>query len=238
MPELGPGITPGARLTCVSSITACSYGDVISDTEAFDSRTSTYSFQQQPFHNNQYTSFTENKRNTYNMDSTLLLADDVQSPYSNSCNMLQNDSLQSKCSRDAFNFCVLNAYVCYKDMPADLRKEAPFEDHDTCASALIVRSSRLVTLPADPFAMSLEESDDLVILDAELVSPTLETGSLPKFNMHLHKSFLTETQVKWLAKCYDFPEDLHPRVAPEGMTMNVLPNSSIGLYAHHFRQGD
>nr|GEY74490.1 hypothetical protein [Tanacetum cinerariifolium] len=70
--------------------------------------------------------------------------------------------------------------------------------------------------------MSLEASDDLVILDAELVSPTLETGSLPKFNMHLHKSSLTETQVKWLAKCYDIPEDLHPRVAPEGMTMNVL----------------
>ncbi|GKD02345.1 histone acetyltransferase HAC1-like protein isoform X3, partial [Tanacetum coccineum] len=145
----------------VSSITACSYGDVISDTEAFDSRTPTYSFQQQPFHNNQYTSFTENKRNAYNMDSTLLLADDVQSPYSNSCNMLQNDSLQSKCntqishqiqipvsqqasvlfndqldlqqhvdlegSRDAFNFRVLNAYVCYKDMPADLRREVPFE---------------------------------------------------------------------------------------------------------------
>nr|GEV16097.1 histone acetyltransferase HAC1-like isoform X3 [Tanacetum cinerariifolium] len=145
----------------VSSITACSYGDVISDTEAFDSRTPTYSFKQQPFHNNQYTSFTENKRNVYNMDSTLLLADDVQSPYPNSCNMLQNDSLQNKFntqishqiqipvsqqasvqfndqldvqhdvdlegSRDAFNFRVLNAYVCYKDMPADLRREVPFE---------------------------------------------------------------------------------------------------------------
>lgn len=35
----------------VSSITACSYGDVISDTEAFDSREPQISFQQQPFYN-------------------------------------------------------------------------------------------------------------------------------------------------------------------------------------------
>ncbi|GJZ83530.1 hypothetical protein Tco_0648703 [Tanacetum coccineum] len=85
--------------------------------------------------------------------------------------------------------------------------------------------------------MSLEESDDLIILDVEPVSPVLEVGSLPKFDMHLHKSSITETQVKWLAKCYGVPEDLHPRVALEGMTMNALPNDAIGLYAYHFQQG-
>ncbi|GKC81851.1 hypothetical protein Tco_1137568 [Tanacetum coccineum] len=85
--------------------------------------------------------------------------------------------------------------------------------------------------------MSLEESDDLIILDVEPVSPILEVGSLPKFDLHLHKSSLTETHVKWLAKCYGVSEDLHPRVAPEGMTMNALPNDAIGLYAHHFQQG-
>nr|GEX31510.1 hypothetical protein [Tanacetum cinerariifolium] len=56
-----------------------------------------------------------------------------------------------------------------------------------------------VTLPSDPFTMSLEEFDDLIILDAEPVSLVLEVGSLPKFDMHLHKSSLTETQVKWAA---------------------------------------
>ncbi|GJX99093.1 hypothetical protein Tco_0356112 [Tanacetum coccineum] len=32
-------------------------------------------------------------------------------------------------------------------------------------------------------------------------------------------------------------EDLHPRVVPEGMTMNALPSEALGLYAHHFQQG-
>ncbi|GJT52821.1 gypsy type transposase [Tanacetum coccineum] len=91
--------------------------------------------------------------------------------------------------------------------------------------------------PFESFIMSLEESDDLAILDAEPVGPTLEVGSLPKFDMHIHKSTLTGTQVKWLTKCYGIPKDLRPRVPPEGMTMNVLPNDAIGLYAHHFQQG-
>ncbi|GJV72729.1 hypothetical protein Tco_1492724 [Tanacetum coccineum] len=58
--------------------------------------------------------------------------------------------------------------------------------------------------------MSLEESDDLVILDAEPAGPALEVG---------------------------IPANLHPRVVPEGMTMNALSNDAIGLYAHHFQQG-
>ncbi|GJT35490.1 PXMP2/4 family protein 4-like protein [Tanacetum coccineum] len=57
-----------------------------------------------------------------------------------------------------------------------------------------------------------QESDDLNILDAKPVDPILEASSLPKFDMHLYKSSLTETHVKWLAKCYGIPTDLHPRV--------------------------
>ncbi|GJT81173.1 hypothetical protein Tco_1055515 [Tanacetum coccineum] len=83
--------------------------------------------------------------------------------------------------------------------------------------------------------MSLEGSDDLVLLDAEPAGPVLEAGSLPKFDMHVHKSSLTETQVKCLARCYGIPEDLHPRVVLEGMTMNALPSDALGLYAHHFQ---
>ncbi|GJV03226.1 hypothetical protein Tco_1336795 [Tanacetum coccineum] len=77
--------------------------------------------------------------------------------------------------------------------------------------------------------MSLEESDDLGILDAERTGPVLEASALPKFNMDLPKSSLTETNVKWLAKCYGIPADLHPRVVPEGLTMNALPKMPLGF---------
>ncbi|GJX32651.1 hypothetical protein Tco_0242506 [Tanacetum coccineum] len=86
--------------------------------------------------------------------------------------------------------------------------------------------------------MSLDESDDLIILDAESVHPVLEANSLPKFDMNLYKSSLTDTHVKWLTKCYGISEDLRPRVVPEGMTMDFLPNDAIGLYVHHFQQGE
>ncbi|GJR16182.1 hypothetical protein Tco_0798834 [Tanacetum coccineum] len=85
--------------------------------------------------------------------------------------------------------------------------------------------------------MSLEESDDLNIPDAAPIDPVLEVGALPKFDMHLYKSSLNESHVRYLVKLYGIPEELHPRVAPAGMTMNVLPPGAIGLYAHHFQQG-
>nr|GEZ85754.1 hypothetical protein [Tanacetum cinerariifolium] len=86
--------------------------------------------------------------------------------------------------------------------------------------------------------MSLEEFDDLNLPDAEPVDPALEVGSLPKYDMHLYKSSLTKSHDKWLTKCYGILADLHPRVVREGMTMEALPNDAIGLYAHHFQQGE
>ncbi|GJZ64818.1 hypothetical protein Tco_0621514, partial [Tanacetum coccineum] len=80
------------------------------------------------------------------------------------------------------------------------------------------------------FIMSLEASDDLVIPDTKAIDPILEANSLPKFDMHLHKSSLTETHVKWLTKCYEILGDLRPRVVSEGMTMDALPNDAIRLY--------
>ncbi|GJU96460.1 hypothetical protein Tco_1321216 [Tanacetum coccineum] len=85
--------------------------------------------------------------------------------------------------------------------------------------------------------MSLEDSGDLDIPDAAPVDPALEAGVLPKFDMHLYRSSLNETHVRYLVKLYGIPEELHPRVAPAGMTMDVLPPGAIGLYAHHFQQG-
>ncbi|GKA67994.1 hypothetical protein Tco_0767911 [Tanacetum coccineum] len=85
--------------------------------------------------------------------------------------------------------------------------------------------------------MSLGDSGSLDLPDTAAINPALEATSLPKFDMHLYRSSLTETNVKWLTKCYGIPADLHPRVPPEGMTMDVLPADAIGLYAHHFQQG-
>nr|GEU67160.1 hypothetical protein [Tanacetum cinerariifolium] len=84
--------------------------------------------------------------------------------------------------------------------------------------------------------MSLGESDELNISDGMPVDPALEASSLPKFDMHLYRSSLTEDRVTYLVKLYGILLDLHPRVSPTGMTMNALPPDAIGLYAHHFQQ--
>ncbi|GKE10065.1 hypothetical protein Tco_1413616, partial [Tanacetum coccineum] len=85
--------------------------------------------------------------------------------------------------------------------------------------------------------MSLEDFDDLNILVTASVDPALEAGALPKFDMHLYRSSLNESHVRYLVKLYGIQEELHPRVVPEGKTMNTLPPGTIGLYAHHFQQG-
>ncbi|GKC00283.1 hypothetical protein Tco_0986419, partial [Tanacetum coccineum] len=69
--------------------------------------------------------------------------------------------------------------------------------------------------------MSLEDSGDLDIPDAAPVDPALEAGVLPKFDMHLYRSSLNETHVRYLVKLYGIPEELHPRVAPAGVTPTV-----------------
>nr|GEX73272.1 hypothetical protein [Tanacetum cinerariifolium] len=89
----------------------------------------------------------------------------------------------------------------------------------------------------ESFAMSLEDSDDLNILDAAPIDLVLEAGALPKFDMHLYRSSLNESHVRYLVKLYGIPEELYPRVVPEGMTMDALHPGAIGLYAHHFQQG-
>ncbi|GKB35798.1 hypothetical protein Tco_0880740 [Tanacetum coccineum] len=91
--------------------------------------------------------------------------------------------------------------------------------------------------PFESFAMSLEESDDLNIPDAAPVDPVLEACALLKFDMRPYKFSLNESHVKYLVKLYGIPEDLHPQVVPEGMTMNALPPGVIGLYAYYFQQG-
>ncbi|GJX38539.1 hypothetical protein Tco_0251842 [Tanacetum coccineum] len=60
--------------------------------------------------------------------------------------------------------------------------------------------------------MSLDNSDNLDIPDVDPLDPALEATTLPKFDMHLYKSSLNETHVKWLIKCYKILEELHPCV--------------------------
>ncbi|GJU04639.1 V-type proton ATPase subunit B2 [Tanacetum coccineum] len=75
--------------------------------------------------------------------------------------------------------------------------------------------------PLESFTMSLEDSGDLDIPDAAPVDPALEAGVLPKFDMHLYRSSLNETHVRYLVKLYGIPEELHPRVAPADVTPTV-----------------
>ncbi|GJS61691.1 hypothetical protein Tco_0656475 [Tanacetum coccineum] len=104
-------------------------------------------------------------------------------------------------------------------------------------SSCLSFSFPFIYLPYGSFVMSLDNSDNLDISDAGPLDPALEATTLPKFDMHLYKSSLNETQVKWLIKCYKILEELHPRVMPEGVTMDALPNNAIKLYVHHFQQG-
>nr|GEV44416.1 hypothetical protein [Tanacetum cinerariifolium] len=69
--------------------------------------------------------------------------------------------------------------------------------------------------------MSLEESDDLNISDVALVDPILKAGALPKFDMHLYKSSLNESHVRYLVKLYGILKELHPRVVPEDISPTV-----------------
>nr|GEX35044.1 hypothetical protein [Tanacetum cinerariifolium] len=82
--------------------------------------------------------------------------------------------------------------------------------------------------------MSLDNSDNLDIPDANAVDLALEAVTFPKFDMHLYKSSLTETHVKWLIKCYKISKELHPRVVSEGMAIDELPNDVIEFVADPF----
>ncbi|GJX73985.1 hypothetical protein Tco_0312580 [Tanacetum coccineum] len=65
--------------------------------------------------------------------------------------------------------------------------------------------------PFESFIMSLEESDELNIPNGMPVEPDLEASSIPKFDMHLYRSSLTEDHVTYLVRLYGIPLDLYPR---------------------------
>ncbi|GJZ53095.1 hypothetical protein Tco_0607980 [Tanacetum coccineum] len=56
----------------------------------------------------------------------------------------------------------------------------------------------------------------------------------PKFDMPYHQSKLSSTEVKSITKEYGVPLNLHPRVPPEGVTMDKLSEDVIRLYEQFF----
>ncbi|GJS36590.1 tubulin alpha-3 chain [Tanacetum coccineum] len=81
----------------------------------------------------------------------------------------------------------------------------------------------------ESFAMSLEDSDDLNIPVTAPVDPALEAGALPKFDMHLYRSSLNESHVRYLVKLYGIPEELHPRVVIEHFCVHISQLVPLGV---------
>ncbi|GJZ33968.1 hypothetical protein Tco_0579404 [Tanacetum coccineum] len=113
---------------------------------------------------------------------------------------------------------------------------------DTYSSLLVQRvlsfaSFNFVTFYPDLTNISLGHSDKIKIPNAEPVDHVVEVFMLLKFDMHLYTSSMDEIHVNWYIKSYNILIDLHPCVAPTGMTMDQLPDDAIGLYLHHFQQG-
>ncbi|GJY16018.1 hypothetical protein Tco_0386440 [Tanacetum coccineum] len=70
--------------------------------------------------------------------------------------------------------------------------------------------------------MSIDHSDQLHLPDAPDLDPSLEASVVPKFDMCLFRSTLTEKHVEKFSQIYVIPLDLHPHAPPAGFTMDQL----------------
>ncbi|GJY41737.1 hypothetical protein Tco_0429007 [Tanacetum coccineum] len=88
--------------------------------------------------------------------------------------------------------------------------------------------------------MLLDNSDNLNISDADPLDPALEATTLPKFDMNLYKSSLSETHVKWLIKCYKIPEELTSQSCTRADRQDELPKRRhpIGLKGKVFTMAE
>ncbi|GJU46795.1 hypothetical protein Tco_1204061 [Tanacetum coccineum] len=75
--------------------------------------------------------------------------------------------------------------------------------------------------------MSGDNSTEIDIPNVEPVEEVEDAFITPKFDMHIITSTLGEKTDEWIAKTYGIPLDLHPRPAPEGMTMDESPDDAI-----------
>lgn len=53
---------------------------------------------------------------------------------------------------------------------------------------------------------------------------------IPKFDMHIYQSVMSERDVREAARIYGIPAELHPRLPLPDMTMDRLPRNAIGIY--------
>ncbi|PWA74268.1 transposase (putative), gypsy type [Artemisia annua] len=81
-------------------------------------------------------------------------------------------------------------------------------------------------LSCHPFRPSIMSSAS----QEEVASGSTSSDVIPKFDMHVIPSVMTEGEVRDAARLYGIPLDLNPQVPPPGMTMDRLPRSSIGIY--------
>ena len=60
---------------------------------------------------------------------------------------------------------------------------------------------------------------------------------IPKFDMHIHTSKLSQSDLDDLIAKYEIPAELHPMLPDPGMTMDKLPRNKIGIYTRQLDIG-
>nr|GEW13437.1 transposase (putative), gypsy type [Tanacetum cinerariifolium] len=71
----------------------------------------------------------------------------------------------------------------------------------------------------------------------EMAPTSSKAVVFPKFDMYVYTSELTSSELKATVADYLIPTDLHPRLPPQGMTMDRLPSRYIGLYVEQLEHG-
>ena len=64
-----------------------------------------------------------------------------------------------------------------------------------------------------------------------------EEGPVGKFDMHLHTSQLSQSDLDSIISTYNIPIDLHPSLPDPNLTMDRLPSDKIGIYTQQLDLG-
>ena len=60
--------------------------------------------------------------------------------------------------------------------------------------------------------------------------PQARAAVIPKFDMHVHTSKLSQQELDDIIVTYNIPAELHPILPDPNLTMNELPADKIGIY--------
>ena len=64
-----------------------------------------------------------------------------------------------------------------------------------------------------------------------------EDGPVGKFDMHVHTSHMSQSDLDAIILTYNIPADLHPILPDPNMTMDRLPSDKIGIYTQQLDLG-